>query len=151
MKITRPKRIALELLGPPAIGVMVVVAVTEGHALWAFAQGDGSWLRQGGLFKDFWILILIAYVFAGLQSLVYTLVMEWRFSHGLDPRSGRAVVWSTTLGFLSGAAIVLAYGLDRSDQISICLFFGGIGTAVGYVMGLLIRWLSPSANTPNEI
>jgi hypothetical protein len=142
MKLTRGKRIALELIGPPILGVIVSLVMTEGHALWAFAQGDRRWLHEGGLFKDIWLILLIAYVFAGLQSIVYTLVMEWLFSTGLDPRSWRSVVWSTALGFLSGAAIVAAYGWGRTDLFESWLSFGGIGTAVGCGMGLLIKRLS---------
>jgi hypothetical protein len=144
MKLTRGKRIAIELFGPPMMGVIIVLTIAEGHALWDFTQGNHRWLGHGRFLKDIWILFLIAYVFAGLQSIVYTLVMEWRFSAGLDPRGWRAVVWSTALGFLSGAAIVAFYGWGRTDTLDGWLYFGGLGTVVGCGMGLLVKLLSPT-------
>ena len=88
------------------------------------------------------MLFVMAYVFAGLQSIFYAIIMEWRFSQGLDPRGWRSISLSTLLGLMSGAAICLAYGFDRSDTRTLWLFFGGIGLVVGFLMGVLIRMLS---------
>ena len=85
------------------------------------------------------MLFVMAYVFAGLQSIFYAIIMV---SQGLDPRGWRSISLSTLLGLMSGAAICLAYGFDRSDIRTLWLFFGGIGLVVGFLMGVLIRMLS---------
>lgn len=143
MKLTRGGRIALEILGPAPVGIFVLLVNTAGHALWRALHGDSRWMTPGVSFKDLGILILFAYVFAGGQSLAYAAIMEWRFVRGLDPRTWRSVVLSTGLGFLSGAVIVVGYGFNRPDWFTGLLYFGGTGTAVGFILGALIKWLSP--------
>ena len=144
MKLTRRKRIAFELLGPPFAGALIASAfeLIKEASQSGFSAGPVGWnFRIQGSVLQFVMFLPFAYLFAGVQSIVYTLVMEWRFARGLDPCSWRSVGLSTLLGFASGAAICLGYGFRRSDVISLWMFFGGTGFAVGLVLGLLIkRW-----------
>jgi hypothetical protein len=147
MKLTRRKRVALELLGPPIIGATGLLLFSFAMALpGAIAKHDLLHeLKQSGP-----IIIMtyaFAFVFSGIQSIFYTLIMEWRFARGLNPGSWPAVSWSTGLGFAAGAAICLAYGFHRSDALFLWLYFGGIGTAVGFVLGLVIKMFSSKTTT----
>ncbi len=147
MKLTRGKRIVIELLGPPIVGATGLILVFFAIALpGAMAKPDlMRELKQAG--TAVLVIYAFAFVFAGLQSILYTLIMEWRFARGLNPRSWPAVGWSTGLGFASGAAICFAYGFHRSDTLALWGYFGGIGTAVGFVLGILIKVLSPKPTT----
>ena len=86
-------------------------------------------------------MLLFAYVGLGVQSIFYTVIMEWRFKRGLDPASWRSVSLSTFLGFWSGAVVVLIdakrYGV--SQILEGVFIVGGVGLVVGLIMGLLIR------------
>lgn len=142
----RWRRVLLEFFGPPALGALV---------LWLFVMGGSvsdwfearSALRPVELAQAWLILTLFAYVFAGLQSMVYTVVLEWSFSRGLDPASWLTVAWSTILGWLSGAAIVVVLGPRQADGMA-WLVWGGLGAIVGFINGALIRRLSRRAATP---
>ena len=139
MKLTRRKRIALELLGPPFIGATLPALFFVPTALGgAIMKGDpASGLKELG--TNLGIVYAVAYMIAGVQSVLYTVIMEWCFSRGIDPRSWRSVGLSTLLGFFSGAAICLGYGFQRSDVIALWVFFGGTGLAVGLILGFLIK------------
>ncbi|MBI3886764.1 MAG: hypothetical protein HY302_13690 [Opitutae bacterium] len=134
----RRSRIALEALGPPLLGAAAIFSplVVEA-ARAAILEGKfGGWTWEG--VKFFWVVVFVAYLVAGLPSLFYTAIMEWRFHRGLDPRSWRAVALSTFLGLLSGLAIsgVLS-GLKWKPEV--WAYYSGVGVAVGFLLGWLIK------------
>ncbi len=145
--MTRRKRIALELLGPPLLGAALVVLLQGGAALGEVVMKDGSWQSILPILSMVPIVVLFAYAMTMIQSILYTVVMEWRFARGLDPRSWNSVGLSSLLGFASGAAICMAYGFERSDLRFLWLFYAGIGLVVGILLGLLIKVLSPKEPT----
>ena len=147
MKLTRGKRIALELLGPPMIGATGLILISFAMALpGAITKHDLMHeLKQLG--AGILMIYVFAFIFSGLQSIFYAMIMEWHFAHGVNPHSWSSVGWSTGLGFAAGAAICLVYGFDRSDTLALWLYFGGIGTAVGFVLGVVIKTLSPKSAT----
>jgi hypothetical protein len=143
MPFTRGKRIALELLGPPAIGAVLMIALMAGFTVvLAIEKGDTlhrlKELAQGAVF-----FVVFAYMFAGAQSILYACIMEWQYARGLDPCSWRAVALSSGLGLASGAAIMLVIGW-RGDLHAqwLWVLYGGVGLLVGLLLGLLIRRLS---------
>ena len=153
MKFTRGKRIALELLGPPFVGTLIALALGSAKAIRESVL-SGQWTGWDfriiqGFVLGFIFSLPFAYIFAGVQSIVYTLIMEWRFALGLDPRNWRSVGLSTALGFASGAVICMGFGPAYSDTRALWLYFGGIGLAVGFVLGLLIKsWsVQPAASS----
>lgn len=143
MKFTRRKRIALELLGPPAIGAVLIITVFAGLAAREVIEKGEALQRFKQVGQVALMAVMGAYLMAGVQSGLYALVMEWRFSRGLDPRSGKTVGLSSVLGFLAGAVIALAMGW-RNELLNpaLWLLHGGLGLVVGAAMGLLIRLLS---------
>ena len=132
-------RIALEILGPAPIGVLVLVVATGIRTIWMRPE---SWVLAMNSLADLPLMILFAYFFVGIQSLVYMAVLEWSFSRGLNPASGGSVGLSTLLGLVSGVAIVAASGFDRADVIESLITLGGTGVAVGLILGVLIKFLS---------
>ena len=94
-------------------------------------------------------MLLFAYMFVGVQSILFATIMEWQFAHGLDPRSWQSVKLSALLGFASGLMIALVFGFSASKRIDplFLLFWAGTGVAVGFTLGLLIKILSPERQT----
>ncbi len=142
--MTRHKRIALELLGPAllASGLVGLVFLTE--AGWAaiasgkLPQWNAQFVSGMGLF------VVLAYLIAGIPSIIYATVMEWRFAAGLDPNSGRTVWLSTFMGLFSGASMVAVATSFHWDWIA-WSFLGGMGAAVGLLLGLVIKNCSRGA------
>lgn len=147
MKLTRGKRIALELLGPPALGVIIVMAISYAQTLWIVLQDEKTPKLEPGLLKPFGLLIF-AYLFAGIPSVIYTMVMEWRFTKGLDPESWRTIQFSACLGTMAGIFVGLL--LSEFHLNSAFWLMSGIGLIVGFLMGLLIKWWSTEKKTTGE-
>ena len=135
MKFTKKKRIALELLGPPFIGAAPFL-------VWDIFTNSRGWKFSPEALLGVGLVLYVAYLCVGIQSILFTVVMEWRFARGLDPRSWQSVSLSTLLGFGSGAVVALAYGSTGNDHFGPWLFWAGLGLAVGLTMGLLIKALS---------
>ena len=87
------------------------------------------------------VVLLFAYIFAGLPSLLYAAIMEWRFARGLNPDSWRAVAWSSGLGLASGLAIIGVASTGRAEFTAYAMF-SGLGLAVGFLLGWFIKWRS---------
>lgn len=146
MKFTRRKRIALEVLGPPALGAFLTSAILAVVAL-VDALEEGDYGHQLTQVAELAILaVMFGYMLAGVQSILYALIMEWRFARGLDPRSWRSVGLSTVLGFASGGVIVVIFGWPM--EWLPWLYYGGTGTVVGFTLGVLIKWLSVFTKEP---
>jgi hypothetical protein len=136
--MTRRSRITLELVGPPLLGAGLVTAWAVIQMLTdATTTTAAGWANQLGMLPMAFVMYTVfAIPCIGLQTLAYTAIMEWRFARGLDPRSWRAVGWSTVLGWASGAVLAFGYGIARKDT---WYFFNGMGPAVGCLLGLIIR------------
>jgi hypothetical protein len=147
MKLTRGKRIALELLGPPLVGgALATMWAWSRQASSSLYQYESIWEATALLraMPAMWLLYgMFAFPMVGLQAAVYTAIMEWRFSRSLDPRSWRSVVLSTMLGYLSGLPLAFGYGYERKDT---WYFFNIVGLVVGFVLGLFIKIWSARPN-----
>jgi hypothetical protein len=141
----RSKRILLELLGPPLLGSVVLWTGIAVWTCWETIKERKPIQWDGQIFSFMGMVLIFAYLLAGIPSIVYTVIMEWRFRQGLDPQSRRAVILSTVLGLLSGIAIVLTITGGRWEDTG-WVFYGGIGALVGLSLGWMIKALSaPSA------
>ncbi|HTL68683.1 MAG TPA: hypothetical protein VL200_13555 [Lacunisphaera sp.] len=148
MNFTRRKRIALELLGPPPLGVICYSAVWLVMII-RYSHRTGHWPPFDLAAIAIWavVMVLYAYLFTGMQSLIYMLIMEWRFARGLDPRGWPSVGLSSMLGLISGAAVIPFFGFRPAD---LGFIFTTIGLAVGFTLGWLIRrWSAPAARCPD--
>ena len=151
MKLTRKKRIALELLGPPALGAGIPTILFGGASLIeSLIKGSSiGHLKDVGSVAA--LYFFYAYFIVGLQSILYTVIMERRFKHGLDPCSWRMVRMSSLLGFGSGAILAVFAINDPKIMGGIVLIMGGLGLVVGFLIGLLIKWWSAEKPPAGEI
>jgi len=141
MKLTRGNRILLELFGPPASGALLYSIFITVFVVWdAVTKNILGWETLVGLGGVYFLALIFAYVFVGLQCILYTVIMEWRFKCGLNPDSWSMVVLSTVLGFLSGVALIIVMEDFSNFKTKIYLIWGGLGVMVGLLMGLLIKW-----------
>lgn len=142
MKLTRGRRIAVGLLGPPLLGGALATLWAWGTLMYlSLYRYESIWetVSQLRMIPAMWLLYgVFAFPMIGVQAACYTAIMEWRFSRGLSPRSWRAVALSAILGYLSGLPIALGYGYARKET---WYFFNLLGPTVGLLLGLLIkRW-----------
>lgn len=147
MKLTRGKRIALELLGPPALGALLLMLWILCGEPWLNGQTKAwQWTE---ILKSTVVITGFAYFFGSIPSAIYAFVMEGLFSRGLDPGSWRAVHISTLMGTLSG--IVLGCVLDELRlKSAVWIIFGGIGLCVGLLLSMLIKHGSKETNPEGE-
>lgn len=148
MNFTRRKRIALELLGPPLLGALYWA---ESWLLMMATQRPPNvkWPDWNTAAIAAWsvIMIIYAYLFAGLPSLAYTVIMEWRFVRGLDPRGSQSIGLSAILGLLSGVVIGSPFGFRMGHDFE--FVFGWFGLTVGFTLGWLIRqWSARGSPAP---
>jgi hypothetical protein len=139
LKLTRPKRIALELLGPPIAGGLVVGLIA---AVAAILNGVEFGFRAGWLLdciSGMFVVVVGSFMVSGIQSLVFTAIMEWRFSRGLGPHRWQTVVLASALGFASGAVIVPVLDGHPVEHLDTIATLGVLGLVVGFAIGLLIK------------
>lgn len=124
--MTRRRRIAIELLGPPLVATVLA-------ALFAVAREPGTipgWQFLGGML----VVLAGAYVVAGIPSVLFTSAMEVAFAKRLDPASWRTVPLAAGLGLLSGMGI-LGFNPSYGAFVGMAI----LGLASGAILGLLVR------------
>lgn len=127
-------RILLELFGPSVIG---------GSFMYLFAMfASGTRPHVGDIPKGLLLFVMFAVVFCGIQSVLYTIAMEWAFRRGCGRRSAQCILLSTALGVMSGAVILLFVAGQASDRL-ILLLYPGVGAAVGLLIGTIIFFFEP--------
>ena len=136
----RWQRILLEIFGPPGLAGSIILVAVACIAIWEHWQLTGE-IRLPMDNAGAWILSVMvgAYILAGIPSLIYAGVMEWRFARGLRPGSGAAIAWSTGLGGICGAGVIGALFRGAGDGW-VMPAFAIIGLIVGAIVGLIVRW-----------
>ncbi|MCX6956157.1 MAG: hypothetical protein NTV51_28820 [Verrucomicrobia bacterium] len=143
--LTRGKRIALEVLGPPALGVVVMlVPAMVWEAAQTMARGGSMHVDVARAAYGFAYWLFAAYVMMGIPSILFAAVMECAFARGLNPQSWWAVGLATGLGGGAGCGVTaipsaLSSGIMEWSAIAA---FTATGIAVGFLLGALIRWAS---------
>jgi hypothetical protein len=139
MKFTRGKRIALEVLAPPVLGGLGIMAISIVIGLWNGIRP----LRLLQDTRDYLIVTFIfSYVIGIVPSLAYTGVMETAFARGLDPACGRTVALSGFLGLAAGLGIAIVFGWKRPTPVEYPVILAADGLLVGCLLGLIIRFLT---------
>lgn len=128
----RGARIALELLAPPVVASVLFTVVMSAVTL-----------SPGGL-AVLPVVLLFAYMFAGIPSALFTAAMEVAFWRGLDPGSSRAVRLAALLGLLAGLLIAVPFSVTPKACESLALF-PSLGAMTGALVGLLVRSRSRGA------
>ena len=123
--MSKEKRILVELLAPPFLA-MIWIAVTT------FSISDGIF----AIFGTFFFVLMFAYLFSIIPSLIYTVVMEVWFRSGLRTRFGLFCTAGLS-SLLGGGAGFLAcvIGIRLGPLIS---FDRGNFALIGAVAGLLV-------------
>lgn len=145
MTLTRKQRIAVEVLGPPLLGFILFYGVLLLPSLGAAINGGHVSFWDSRTLVNFGFGLLAAYVFAGVPSILYMIVMEWRFGRGLNPRSWRSVFLSSLLGAISGCMISVVSPGSRGEIEPIASFTGW-GLAVGFLLGIFIKTTAVRTN-----
>ena len=135
-------RIAIETLGPPLLGGLMLGGIVAGSELFSGRHGSKNSVAN---IADAAIMIGyvvgIAYLIAGIPSLIYTAIMETCFARGLSPASWRTVWLSTALGAIAGVSIITV--LNREGHEPAMFVHRAVpGLLVGGSLGLIIRHLS---------
>lgn len=128
-----PARFCLNLLAPPALAVLLLVALGS-------LVGASSFRALASMPA----MLAIAYLYAGLPSLVHACILHFTYRRGLAPQSGRALALSTLNGLLAGLAIALFFatagGGGATDGPWIMV---PVGAATGAINALLHRIALP--------
>ncbi len=137
--MTRRKRILIELLAPPPLGALLLLAPWLIQS--AYAQGFGSPLELlSALVGLVPFATFISYLFAGIPSIIFTVLMECGFFLGLNPASWRVLGYSTILGGFMGYSLPLIASEAHQDSIGIDeARLGVTGLMVGFIVGLMIK------------
>ena len=149
MKLTRKKRIVLELFGPPALGAILLFLYALVTAAWnqnAYETDEN--FQPNRILATGAIYLGYAYFFAGIPSIIYTAIMEWRFTRTLEPDSWQAVQLSAFLG--TGAGFVLGLAVGEFRFQSVFWMMSSIGLTVGFLLGLLIKHWSTERKSTGE-
>lgn len=124
------KRIARLILGallPPIVGV-VVISIPAG----AFQSEE--------IALGLYLLAIIAYVAVGLQSIIYSLIVEFVFRKKLDEGASTPYQYftmSTVTGMLCGVSFLL-YAPDYGNGAGF-LYMGAASAASGLVTAFLLK------------
>lgn len=135
MALTRGRRRLLEVFAPPLLGSVLGILL---GVIMHLARGGGLdflWLQR----RDYLVTFFWAYLLGGLPSLGYMFIMEWRYDSGLDPGSWRSVGLSALLGGVAGVVMIAPFSPRDPGAM---LYLGGLGAAVGFILGWLIKRLS---------
>lgn len=138
MITTRKQRIAVEVLGPPLLGWVLIYGFFFTSALWNAIEQGHVFAWQSPTLSEIGVGLAVAYWVAGIPSVFYTLVMEWRFARGLNPRSWNSVCLSSLLGLLSGCALLFVAS-GREWKLEATVACGIAGSAVGFMLGVVIK------------
>jgi len=125
-KLNRVGRLLIGLLGPAIIGSFIIVV----HVFVSAGVKEGLSIEMSqNVLKGFVLFLLAAPIFIGLQSLVYTIVMEFIVRPKVRLRYVYLVA-SCILGTASGLVIDVIFN-DHP-------FLSIIGTITGLLTGLIL-------------
>jgi hypothetical protein len=126
LKLNRVARLLVGLLGPAAISSFIIVA-------YVFVPGgikEGLSIEMFQLMLESFVLFFVAgSFFIGLQSLLYTIVMEFMVRPKVRLRNAYLVV-SCMLGAASGLVVDVVF-----DDPPVFIIFG---TVIGLLTGLVL-------------
>jgi hypothetical protein len=132
-------RILANLLLPPIIAILLLLSVL----VVAEAKIPSA--------REIAFVLLYAYAFAAVPSIIHTIVMERFYRRGLHPTQGRAVWVSTVSGALGGLIVAIVLAVASSSSVfEKVWFYPFLGAASGAVIGLLIRTISHAPKKPNK-
>jgi hypothetical protein len=147
--MTRGKRIALELIGPPFFGAALWVMILSPELVDNMRADGFSPQAIVSALQAVGVIFVFAYLLAGLPSIGYAFAMERLFTRGLSPTSWRMVWLSSMLGGFCGTviAVVLMLVTDQNPAVA-WLIYISTGLAVGFGLGIAIKTFSARNSLP---
>lgn len=131
-------RMLMEVLLPPALASVffVVIMASNNH-------GQVEPLMVG-------FVVIAAYLYATIPSILCAAAMELAFERGLSPASWRAVGAATIAGAIAGCVIGMVISDRRSFNVIGWLQMVAMGIAVGATTGLCIKIGSRARSRPEN-
>lgn len=126
LKLNRVGRLLVGLLGPAIVGSFIIMVFVFVSAV--IKEGPSIDIFQS-VIKGFVIFLVAGWIFIGLQSLVYTIVMEFIVRPKVRLRNNYLVT-SCMLGAASGSIVGIIF-----DDL---LFLITLGTVTGLLTGLVL-------------
>lgn len=125
----------MNLLLPPLVAAMLLSIA----ALAASAGKERMDLHD--LLQLALIILMCAYFYALIPSLICTLWMERSYNRGLSPTSSKALRISTLCGGLSGILLAAFFALSGGpgqEALLLLLILAIVGVLTGFIVGLLV-------------
>ncbi len=125
-----PVRIAVSLLAPPIVGGILATVLP--------LVVNPQWERLSGALAALPLFVVVAFIYAGVQSVCYALILECVYLFGLKRRSLAFLALSTLLGLLSAYPIIyLTTAPIFSAEYAWIWCVGGL---TGLIVGALLFW-----------
>jgi hypothetical protein len=131
--MARAPRILANLLLPPPVAAL---------SLFLFTAVFGSEVPR---WRDLALVILCAYVFAAVPSVIHTILMERFYRRGLLPTERKAIIISSGSGLFAGFLVAIIFTVDLSHSFSALprLWpYPLLGAVTGAIVALLILVIS---------
>jgi hypothetical protein len=126
-RMSRLLRILCGLALPPLFAALT---------MWAYVGlYYGQWIN---LIKDCLILLVLAYAFTIIPSILSLIAFEWVHSRQLINGKVKTLLFVISLGFLSGCTIAAGLaGMSGEFNNKELLVYLPLGACVGFLMGLV--------------
>lgn len=121
----RVTRILFELFSPAFFGAIQIIAIG--------VYGSGKLVVAIFLFPFYYLGALFL---VGIQSVIYTMIMEFLYRKELPKRSKNALIISTFLGFLIGASLCFSINANgiHVENVYLCI----VGSISGFLVSMII-------------
>lgn len=135
-------RVSLEFFGPTLLVVAKHVVLDERDAYLDMLRWGWGGVVEALLLLGSVMLAICVTTFP--VGFFYTLLMEWRYTRGLEPRSGKGVGVAALVGVLMGVTgcLPLLFAGARG-WVFLTLYYGAQGLVMGLILGLLVKFLTP--------
>lgn len=138
----RPARVALNILLPPLLAAgcflafMGMIALGESNS----PNRDATDVLRGAGQLGF-MVFLVAYMVAGLPSLLHAVIMEIAYRK-FPPEGWASVGISALSGTLAGILVATFFLSGKAPSARVSLVFVLLGFFVGFLLGIFIKRLS---------
>jgi len=134
-------RVILGFFGPTLLVVAKYVVLERDAYLDILHGGWGGIVEALLMLGSVMLAICVQMLPVGF---FYALLMEWRYTRGLEPRSGKGVGVAALVGLLMGVVGCLPFLFAGArGWIFLALFYGAQGLVMGLILGLLVKFLTP--------
>lgn len=144
--MNRPVRIALNIVGPPLIASLLLIATALLAIPFTGSSRPGELADAAGVIP---FVLFFAYMLAGIPSIIHAALMEWLY-HRYPAHTWKACAVSGVSGALAGILIDLTFLIAswRNGIDGWLFFYPTIGLIVGLLLGIAVKLLSEDTALP---